>query len=825
MHGNSVLTRVGSASEVKSAWGASLPPKLERRSSFNTVAELENHQPTPPTVSQRGRPRSRGRNSCADNGSLTLSESLRDTHGKLDSQDTQIRNLSDLVERLQNELRARDISSSQTDFSVLQRQASNLAKEREMEQMRNNVRAAEFALRGQEDELRAMKKRNMELEKASMDDDGKKTLEARLNELAAITAELRAKEVESKEKARLLTERDKTIKDLEDKLYGTGAGRDLESELREALRRAHSSEKLCGALEDKVKLKDNELKDIEKLRASERTLKDRASHLANKVHDLEDQLRARVTELKDFKDKTAASTKFNSEIVQLRAQVAKAEAAAGLHSEKVRSLEQQLAALMAENQGNSKDVADKLSAAVAQATSSQADCVAAQGLVADLDKQIKETRAELARVNKELETSKAAFAAAEEARLRGLKATEDREAMLKAEQEKRDVELAAARIAAESAAASAKKACEAGGLWEKQCADLKTDLTETKSMLAAKSQRVTSLEGQLEKAMADQGSAAAAAKALSEFEARATKAEVTAAKADARASAAEKEVTSAAAAAKKAQTEATAAAASAKAAETKLTKANSEVSSLRELLRVAEAARDKEAKAAKESKDSKDKELKDLEAQLKSKDTAHAKIVKQLETELERVRKLQGDTERELGILALSVKELKLKSAAAAAGAGSLADAEARVEAALFEQKKIEAALQAKTTQWEHEKAVFELKAQISRLQTLLRMAEITKLEEMLKATKRVEAVREELIGLLNYNLSAAEGQNLKSNSEAVQKQVRTREERLEALHKKAKVEEERIKQCEATYQQQTKRLKEKLAVLEDQLQALTGRR
>jgi len=80
-------------------------------------------------------------------------------------------------------------------------------------------------------------------------------------------------------------------------------------------------------------------------------------------------------------------------------------------------------------------------------------------------------------------------------------------------------------------------------------------------------------------------------------------------------------------------------------------------------------------------------------------------------------------------------------------------------------------------------------------------MAEITKLEEMLKATKRVEAVREELIGLLNYNLSAAEGQNLRSNSEAVSKQVRTREERLEALHKKAKVEEERIRQAEATYQ------------------------
>jgi hypothetical protein len=52
----------------------------------------------------------------------------------------------------------------------------------------------------------------------------------------------------------------------------------------------------------------------------------------------------------------------------------------------------------------------------------------------------------------------------------------------------------------------------------------------------------------------------------------------------------------------------------------------------------------------------------------------------------------------------------------------------------------------------------------------LLRMAEITKLEEHIKCTRRSDSVKEEKMGLLTYNLASAESQIAQENAEAGQK-------------------------------------------------------
>jgi hypothetical protein len=98
--------------------------------------------------------------------------------------------------------------------------------------------------------------------------------------------------------------------------------------------------------------------------------------------------------------------------------------------------------------------------------------------------------------------------------------------------------------------------------------------------------------------------------------------------------------------------------------------------------------------------------------------------------------------------------------------------------------------------------------------------AEVSKLEDMLKAVKRVEVVREEVIALLVYNISASEGQDLRSNVDAAEMQKRVRTERMETMRKKVKAEETKMKQAAETFSTTASRLKSKIAELESTLKA-----
>merc|ERR1719409_2051434 len=113
------------------------------------------------------------------------------------------------------------------------------------------------------------------------------------------------------------------------------------------------------------------------------------------------------------------------------------------------------------------------------------------------------------------------------------------------------------------------------------------------------------------------------------------------------------------------------------------------------------------------------------------------------------------------------------------------------------------------------------IQAQVHKLQMLLRMAEITKLEEHIKCSRRSDSVKEEKLGLLTYNLASAESQIALDNIDAGQKRQAVREERMGTLNKKQKQEEDKMRTNEDSYNTQSKRLKEKLRELEAQLKAL----
>ena len=69
----------------------------------------------------------------------------------------------------------------------------------------------------------------------------------------------------------------------------------------------------------------------------------------------------------------------------------------------------------------------------------------------------------------------------------------------------------------------------------------------------------------------------------------------------------------------------------------------------------------------------------------------------------------------------------------------------------------------------------WRLRGQIHKLQMLMRMAEITKLEEYVKCSRRYDAVREEKLGLLTYNLASAESNMAPESDEATRKRLMAR--------------------------------------------------
>lgn len=254
-------------------------------------------------------------------------------------------------------------------------------------------------------------------------------------------------------------------------------------------------------------------------------------------------------------------------------------------------------------------------------------------------------------------------------------------------------------------------------------------------------------------------------------------------------------------------------------------------------------ARDKAEKEAARAAAEKERELDDLRDKLKglmggadSESLARLCKIRELESERqeveEKLRKALAELEEAREQQVVAERHAEAVEASGAERRAELerdvAEARARVEelehALRVANGEIEAAgelptdVKGKLKDLERLLKKNEVQASVHRLQMLLRMAEITKLEEHIKCSRRADAIKEEKLGLLTYNLASAESQISLDSEEASAKRQTVREERMGALNKKQKAEEDKMKTNEESYSTQSKRLKEKLRELETNL-------
>lgn len=105
-------------------------------------------------------------------GGITLSESIRNSGAVLEEHEAKIRTLQRDMEGLSNELQGKDRELAALNTTMNERVEK---KQKEIEQLRDNARASEMAIRGLEDEIRLLRKQNNEIDRAARHGQGRNT--------------------------------------------------------------------------------------------------------------------------------------------------------------------------------------------------------------------------------------------------------------------------------------------------------------------------------------------------------------------------------------------------------------------------------------------------------------------------------------------------------------------------------------------------------------------------------------------------------------------------------------------------------------------------
>ena len=98
-----------------------------------------------------------------------MSESIRNSGAVLEEQEAKIRHLQREMEGLSNELVGKEREHQKLNTTMTERVDK---KQKEIEQLRDNARASEMAIRGLEDEIRLLRKQNNEIDRASRHGQG-----------------------------------------------------------------------------------------------------------------------------------------------------------------------------------------------------------------------------------------------------------------------------------------------------------------------------------------------------------------------------------------------------------------------------------------------------------------------------------------------------------------------------------------------------------------------------------------------------------------------------------------------------------------------------
>ena len=101
---------------------------------------------------------------CNSGGGITLSESIRNSGAVLEEHEAKIRTLQREMEGLNGQLQGKERELQTLNSTMTERIEK---KQKEIEQLRDNARASEMAIRGLEDEIRLLRKQNNEIDRAS----------------------------------------------------------------------------------------------------------------------------------------------------------------------------------------------------------------------------------------------------------------------------------------------------------------------------------------------------------------------------------------------------------------------------------------------------------------------------------------------------------------------------------------------------------------------------------------------------------------------------------------------------------------------------------
>jgi len=105
-------------------------------------------------------------------GGITLSESIRNSGAVLEELEAKNRTLLRTMEGLREELQSKDRDLQALNTTMNDRVDK---KQKEIEQLRDNARASEMAIRGLEDEIRLLRKQNNDVDRASRHGQGRNT--------------------------------------------------------------------------------------------------------------------------------------------------------------------------------------------------------------------------------------------------------------------------------------------------------------------------------------------------------------------------------------------------------------------------------------------------------------------------------------------------------------------------------------------------------------------------------------------------------------------------------------------------------------------------
>ena len=94
---------------------------------------------------------------------ITLSESIRNSGAALEEHEKQIRTLNTAMDGLRGQLESKDRDLQKLTATMNERVEG---KDKQIEELRDNARASEMAIRGLEDEIRLLRKQNNEIDRA-----------------------------------------------------------------------------------------------------------------------------------------------------------------------------------------------------------------------------------------------------------------------------------------------------------------------------------------------------------------------------------------------------------------------------------------------------------------------------------------------------------------------------------------------------------------------------------------------------------------------------------------------------------------------------------